>query len=131
MTGTYWTFARDLGVFSTAGGVLLWLLDVVAAVLACAYLWELCDALGTEHGRRVAGRDRRVLRLAVNGAGGRPRLRAGPVRPPGRVSPHAQDQRVRQLVAGVSSQLAGDVVGSAGCTGHRRLTHQAGHLRRS
>jgi hypothetical protein len=47
-----WTFASDLGVFSTAGGVLLWLLEVFAAVLACAYLWELCDALGTERWRR-------------------------------------------------------------------------------
>ncbi len=47
-----WTFASNLGVWSTAGGVLLWLFEVFAAVLACAYLWELCDALGTEHWRR-------------------------------------------------------------------------------
>jgi hypothetical protein len=47
-----WTFASHLGAFSTAGGVVLWLLEVFAAVLACAYLWELCDALGTERWRR-------------------------------------------------------------------------------
>jgi glycosyltransferase involved in cell wall biosynthesis len=47
-----WTFASHLGVLSTAGGLLLWLLEVLAALLACAYLWELCDALGTERWRR-------------------------------------------------------------------------------
>jgi hypothetical protein len=47
-----WTFASNLGIASTAGGVLLWLFEVIAAVLACAYLWELCDALGTERWRR-------------------------------------------------------------------------------
>ncbi len=47
-----WTFASHLGVLSTAGGLLLWLLELFAAVLACAYLWELCDALGTERWRR-------------------------------------------------------------------------------
>ena len=34
-----WTFASHLGPFSTAGGLLLWLLELFAAVLACAYLW--------------------------------------------------------------------------------------------
>jgi Glycosyltransferase like family 2 len=47
-----WTFASHLGPASTAGGVLLWALEVFAAVLSCAYLWEICDALGTEHWRR-------------------------------------------------------------------------------
>jgi glycosyltransferase involved in cell wall biosynthesis len=47
-----WTFTSGLGVAGTVGGVLLWLLEVVAAVLACAYLWEICDALGTERWRR-------------------------------------------------------------------------------
>jgi len=47
-----WTFDSHLGPASTAGGVLLWLLEVFAAILSCAYLWELCDALGTEHWRR-------------------------------------------------------------------------------
>ena len=40
-----WTFASDLGPAGTAGGVLLWLFELFAAILACAYLWEICDAL--------------------------------------------------------------------------------------
>jgi cellulose synthase/poly-beta-1,6-N-acetylglucosamine synthase-like glycosyltransferase len=52
-----WTLTGGLGAVSTAGGLLLWLLEVVAAVLACAYLWELCDALGTERWRRRVTRD--------------------------------------------------------------------------
>jgi cellulose synthase/poly-beta-1,6-N-acetylglucosamine synthase-like glycosyltransferase len=47
-----WTFDSHLGLASTAGGVLLWLLEVFAAALCCAYLWEICDALGTEHWQR-------------------------------------------------------------------------------
>jgi cellulose synthase/poly-beta-1,6-N-acetylglucosamine synthase-like glycosyltransferase len=47
-----WTFSSNLGPVSTAGGVVLWLLEIFAAVLSCMYLWELCDALGTEHWRR-------------------------------------------------------------------------------
>jgi hypothetical protein len=47
-----WTFDSHLGLPSTVGGVLLWLLEVFAAILSCAYLWEICDALGTEHWRR-------------------------------------------------------------------------------
>ena len=47
-----WTFESDLGPASTAGGVLLWVLEVFAALLSCAYLWEICDALGTEDWRR-------------------------------------------------------------------------------
>ena len=47
-----WTFDSHLGPASTAGGVLLWILEVFAAVLCCAYLWEICDALGTEHWQR-------------------------------------------------------------------------------
>ena len=47
-----WTFTSDLGPASTAGGVALWLFEVIAAILSCAYLWEICDALGTEHWRR-------------------------------------------------------------------------------
>ena len=42
----WWTFSSHLGVAGTAGGMLLWLLEVFAAVLGCAYLWELCDTLG-------------------------------------------------------------------------------------
>jgi cellulose synthase/poly-beta-1,6-N-acetylglucosamine synthase-like glycosyltransferase len=47
-----WTFLSDLGAASTAGGVLLWCLEVVAALMCCSYLWELCDVLGTEHWHR-------------------------------------------------------------------------------
>ena len=47
-----WTFTTHLGPAGTAGGVILWLLEVFAAVLGCAYLWELCDAIGREHWRR-------------------------------------------------------------------------------
>jgi Glycosyl transferase family 2 len=47
-----WTFVSNLGPASTAGGVVLWVLEVFAAGLSCAYLWEICDALGTEHWRR-------------------------------------------------------------------------------
>ena len=47
-----WTFESHLGPASTAGGVLLWVLEGVAALLSCAYLWEICDALGTENWRR-------------------------------------------------------------------------------
>jgi glycosyltransferase involved in cell wall biosynthesis len=47
-----WTFASDLGIAGTIGGLLLWLFEVFAAILACAYLWEICDALGSEKWRR-------------------------------------------------------------------------------
>jgi cellulose synthase/poly-beta-1,6-N-acetylglucosamine synthase-like glycosyltransferase len=47
-----WTFASHLGGPSTAGGFLLWCLEVVAALMCSAYLWELCDVLGTEHWHR-------------------------------------------------------------------------------
>jgi cellulose synthase/poly-beta-1,6-N-acetylglucosamine synthase-like glycosyltransferase len=47
-----WTFDSGLGLAGTVGGLLLWLLEVFAAILACAYLWEICDALGSEHWRR-------------------------------------------------------------------------------
>ncbi len=36
-----WIFASHLGVGSTIGGLLLWLCQVFAALLACAYLWEI------------------------------------------------------------------------------------------
>jgi cellulose synthase/poly-beta-1,6-N-acetylglucosamine synthase-like glycosyltransferase len=57
-----WTFQSHLGAASTAGGLLLWVLEVFAALLCCAYLWEICDALGTEHWRR---RITATTRLAV------------------------------------------------------------------
>src|SRR5205823_2071655 len=43
-----WTFNSHLGAASTVGGLLLWVFEVFAALLCCAYLWEICDALGTE-----------------------------------------------------------------------------------
>jgi Glycosyl transferase family 2 len=42
----WWTFASHLGIAGTAGGLVLWFLELVAAGLGCAYLWELCDTLG-------------------------------------------------------------------------------------
>jgi cellulose synthase/poly-beta-1,6-N-acetylglucosamine synthase-like glycosyltransferase len=59
-----WTFDSHLGAASTAGGLLLWVLEVFAALLCCAYLWEICDALGTEHWRR---RITPTTRLSVPG----------------------------------------------------------------
>ena len=51
-----WTFASHLGAGGTVGGVILWLLEVFAALLGCAYLWELCDAIGRERWlRRASG----------------------------------------------------------------------------
>jgi glycosyltransferase involved in cell wall biosynthesis len=47
-----WTFVSNLGLFDTIGGVVLWVLEVVAGLLAGAYLWELCDAIGTQYWRR-------------------------------------------------------------------------------
>src|SRR6266566_277567 len=47
-----WTFASHLGVASTIGALLLWVFEVFAAIMACAYLWEICDALGTEYWTR-------------------------------------------------------------------------------
>ena len=49
-----WTFASGSGLASTVGGVLLWVFELFAAVLSCAYLWEICEALGTQHWRRRA-----------------------------------------------------------------------------
>jgi cellulose synthase/poly-beta-1,6-N-acetylglucosamine synthase-like glycosyltransferase len=47
-----WTLTDHLGAASTVGGILLWLFEVFAAFMSCAYLWEICDALGTEQWRR-------------------------------------------------------------------------------
>src|SRR5580704_3576868 len=43
-----WTFYSHLGPASEAGGVLLWLFELFAAIMASAYLWEICDAIGSE-----------------------------------------------------------------------------------
>ena len=58
----WWTFASHLGVAGTAGGLLLWLLELIAAVLGCAYLWELCDTLGRPSWTRRIG-DRELAAL--------------------------------------------------------------------
>ncbi|MHB2023623.1 MAG: glycosyltransferase [Mycobacteriales bacterium] len=48
----WWTFASRLGTAGTVGGMALWALECAAALLGIAYLWETCDALGTELWRR-------------------------------------------------------------------------------
>src|SRR5580700_4347185 len=80
-----WTFASHLGAASTVGGVLLWCLAVVAALMSCAYLWELCDALGTEHWRRRRAPldpGQRVATAQLQAVG------SAPVNPPPLVSVH-------------------------------------------
>ncbi len=58
----WWTFASHLGIAGDIGGMLLWLLEVVAAFLGCAYLWELCDTLGRASWlRRIGTRELREL----------------------------------------------------------------------
>jgi cellulose synthase/poly-beta-1,6-N-acetylglucosamine synthase-like glycosyltransferase len=42
----WWTFASHLGVAGDVGGMLLWALELFAALLGLVYLWELCDVLG-------------------------------------------------------------------------------------
>src|SRR5919198_530527 len=42
----HWTFASDLGVAGTIGGLILLGLGGFAAVPGCAFLWGFCDALG-------------------------------------------------------------------------------------
>ena len=67
------TLASRSGTAGTAGGLLLWVFELLAAVLSCAYLWEICEALGTRHWRRraplpapaAAGRDLPMISLHV------------------------------------------------------------------
>jgi cellulose synthase/poly-beta-1,6-N-acetylglucosamine synthase-like glycosyltransferase len=47
-----WTFDSQLGPASEAGGLVLWFFELFAAILASAYLWEICDAIGSETWRR-------------------------------------------------------------------------------
>ena len=47
-----WTLHSPLGDLGLAGALALWALEVLAALLGCAYLWELCDAMGSEQWRR-------------------------------------------------------------------------------
>jgi putative zinc finger protein len=46
------TLVSRSGTAGTAGGLLLWSFELFAAVLSCAYLWEICEALGTQQWRR-------------------------------------------------------------------------------
>ena len=48
----WWTFVSHLGIAGTVGALFLWALEAFAALLATAYLWELCDALGRETWKR-------------------------------------------------------------------------------
>jgi cellulose synthase/poly-beta-1,6-N-acetylglucosamine synthase-like glycosyltransferase len=47
-----WTFNSRLGPASEAGGLVLWFFELFAAIMASAYLWEICDAIGSETWRR-------------------------------------------------------------------------------
>jgi len=47
-----WTLHSPLGDLGLVGALSLWALEVLAALLGCAYLWELCDAMGSEQWRR-------------------------------------------------------------------------------
>ena len=62
-----WTFTNGLPLGSEIGGLLLWALEVFAAFLGTAYLWELCDALGTEQWKRRVrrGADSQGLSVAT------------------------------------------------------------------
>src|SRR4051812_31932397 len=62
-----WTFTNGLPVGTEIGGLILWVLEVFAAFLGTAYLWELCDALGTEHWKRRVrrGAETQELHLAT------------------------------------------------------------------
>ena len=46
------TLVSRPGIAGTAGGLLLWAFELFAAILSCAYLWEICEALGTRPWRR-------------------------------------------------------------------------------
>ncbi|HVB05278.1 MAG TPA: glycosyltransferase [Acidimicrobiales bacterium] len=54
----WWTFVSHLGAGGTIGGMILLLLELFAALLGCAYLWELCDTLGRARWvRRIGERE--------------------------------------------------------------------------
>jgi cellulose synthase/poly-beta-1,6-N-acetylglucosamine synthase-like glycosyltransferase len=63
----WWTFESRLGVTGTVGGLVLWLLELFAAFLGCAYLWELCDALGRENWLRRVDTDTADSTVAPGG----------------------------------------------------------------
>ena len=48
----HWTFQAPLSTAGLVGALALWGLELVASLLGVAYLWEMCDALGSEHWRR-------------------------------------------------------------------------------
>jgi len=60
-----WTFSSGLPLGTEIGGLFLWALELFAAFLGTAYLWELCDALGTEHWRRRIERGAETQELHV------------------------------------------------------------------
>ena len=47
-----WTLESPLSALGLVGAFALWVLEVFTALLGVAYLWELCDAVGSEHWRR-------------------------------------------------------------------------------
>ena len=97
---------------ATGGGQLFRKLTVflVAAVpvLVAARPGPRDGAAAPRYRRVLAGRDRRVLHLAVHLAGGGARVGARPVRQEGRVPAHPEDERADQLVGGAARQLGRD-----------------------
>ncbi|GAA4607354.1 cellulose synthase/poly-beta-1,6-N-acetylglucosamine synthase-like glycosyltransferase [Actinoplanes octamycinicus] len=57
---TSWTLGSGLGAWGTAAGLLLCFFELIAGLLGAAYLWELCDALGSQVWRRRVPVDRSV-----------------------------------------------------------------------
>ncbi|MEU4421527.1 glycosyltransferase [Actinoplanes sp. NPDC024001] len=57
---TQWTLSSGLGFWGIVGGLLLCLFELMAALMAAAYLWELCDVLGREQWHRRITVDRSV-----------------------------------------------------------------------
>jgi cellulose synthase/poly-beta-1,6-N-acetylglucosamine synthase-like glycosyltransferase len=47
-----WTLDSPLNALGLVGAFALWCLELFTALLGMAYLWELCDSLGSEHWRR-------------------------------------------------------------------------------
>jgi hypothetical protein len=119
-----WTFASHLGPESTAGGVLLWCLEVVAALMSCAYLRELCDALGTArwHRRRAPLDPRRRVPTAALRAVG-----PEPVNVPPLVSAHvpAHNEPPGMVIDTLRAGWSGMHVDESGGRGIMPLTFEA------
>jgi cellulose synthase/poly-beta-1,6-N-acetylglucosamine synthase-like glycosyltransferase len=47
-----WTLESPLSTLGLVGAFALWALELFTALLGTAYLWEMCDSLGSEHWRR-------------------------------------------------------------------------------